>query len=405
MATAAGAGPGGAPTGGNGGYYKYNGKWYPIGGGGGGGGPSGGGNLVGIRDLQDDVMNDNGTWTPLLNPLYGSGGLLGSLLAWFGGGGGDDTPVAPDPGTDSNGPDQSLGGGPPTTPVPPLESPPSPGATTPETPPGSQAPAPQSGSDSTSTPDSSSSAANDPIVGADDNSGGDWGTPDTWAGGEPLSPEWEGFNAGVGTFFAGLDQTFLGGGVADGMQVWSNTAGQDMGSAQRIYVSAGTGVATFFGVRQLSDAGAEHDAVDAHAQSTGERVSKGALGSVQVVASALGIKAALGAAGIPFGSNVARTRTPIWSQTANKSSAENAFGHWQKHGAEFPEFQNSKQYVEGAQDFMGNPPAGTLTKSRPATGDTLFYHPPTNTFAVQAANGAPRTMFRPGGGMGYWNSQ
>ena len=160
------------------------------------------------------------------------------------------TPQSPrNPGTDSNGPDQSLGGGPPTTPVPPLEPPPSPGATPPETPPGSQAPAPQSGSDSTSTPDSSSSAANDPIVGADDNSGGDWGTPDTWAGGEPLSPEWEGFNAGVGTFFAGLDQTFLGGGVADGMQVWSNTAGQDMGSAQRIYVSAGTGVATFFCVR------------------------------------------------------------------------------------------------------------------------------------------------------------
>ena len=173
--------------------------------------------------------------------------------------------------------------------MPPLEPPPSPGATPPETPPGSPAPAPQSGSDSTSTPDSSSSAANDPIVGADDNSGGDWGTPDTWAGGEQLSPEWEGFNAGVGTFFAGLDQTFLGGGVADGMQVWSNTAGQDMGSAQRIYVSAGTGVATFLAHAQLSDAGAEHDAVDAHAQSTGERVSKGGLGSVQLFLSAVGL--------------------------------------------------------------------------------------------------------------------
>ena len=148
-----------------------------------------------------------------------------------------------------------------------------------------------------------------PIVGADDNSGGDWGTPDTWAGGEPLSPEWEGFNAGVGTFFAGLDQTFLGGGVADGMQVWSNTAGQDMGSAQRIYVSAGTGVATFFGVHQLSDAGAEHDAVNAHSQSTGERVSKAArVGSTcrdglwdQGGACGLGVPGASSSIATPYG--------------------------------------------------------------------------------------------------------
>ena len=98
------------------------------------------------------------------------------------------------------------------------------------------------------------------------------------------------------------------------------------------------------------------------------------------------------------------SKTPIWSSTSNKTSVENAFGHWQKHGAEFPEFQNAKQYVEGAQSFINNSPAGTLTKVRP-NGDTLFYNPATNTFGVQGANGAPRTIFKPSGGMNYWNKQ
>ena len=71
-----------------------------------------------------------------------------------------------------------------------------------------------------------------------------------------------------------------------------------MGLVQRSYVSAGTAVASVVGVRQLSDAFANNDAVDGHEQSTGERVSKGLLGSVQVVATALGIKAGLGATGL-----------------------------------------------------------------------------------------------------------
>ena len=116
-----------------------------------------------------------------------------------------------------------------------------------------------------------------------------------------------------------------------------------------------------------------------------------------------------GAAGVSLatagaGASEVPSKSPIWSATPSKSSVENAFGHWQKHGAEFPEFLNAKQYVEGAQDFMKNPPPGTLTKIRP-NGDALFYHPPTNTFGVQGANGAPRTMFRPHGGVEYWNQQ
>ena len=97
-------------------------------------------------------------------------------------------------------------------------------------------------------------------------------------------------------------------------------------------------------------------------------------------------------------------KQPIWSSTKSKSGVENAYGHFTKHGSEFPEFQNAKQYVEGAHRFINQPPAGTLTKTRP-NGDVLFYDPATNTFAVRSANGAPRTMLRPTDGIDYWNRQ
>lgn len=35
----------------------------------------------------------------------------------------------------------------------------------------------------------------------------------------------------------------------------------------------------------------------------------------------------------------------FWSSTKGKTSVENAYGHSTKHGAEFPEYQNSVQYV------------------------------------------------------------
>lgn len=100
----------------------------------------------------------------------------------------------------------------------------------------------------------------------------------------------------------------------------------------------------------------------------------------------------------------AKTSTSIWSSTSKLSSVKNAFGHWKKHAAEFPEFVNAKQYVEGAKNFLNNSPAGTLMKTR-ANGDILKYHPGTNTFGVMDATGVPRTMFRPTDGMKYWLGQ
>jgi hypothetical protein len=95
---------------------------------------------------------------------------------------------------------------------------------------------------------------------------------------------------------------------------------------------------------------------------------------------------------------------PVWTSTASKTRVQNAFDHWRRHGPEFPEYANSKQYVEGARNITQTPPPGTLFKSRP-NGDTMYYNPTTNTFSVKAADGAPRTMFRPNSGADYWNKQ
>ncbi len=95
---------------------------------------------------------------------------------------------------------------------------------------------------------------------------------------------------------------------------------------------------------------------------------------------------------------------PLWSQTATLTPRENAEAHWEKHRREFPEYQSAQEYIEGAHLFLRGPPESTLRKTR-SNGDRLFYDPQTNTFAVQARNGAPRTFFRPSSGIRYWNRQ
>ncbi|WP_343553478.1 hemagglutinin repeat-containing protein [Pantoea sp.] len=86
--------------------------------------------------------------------------------------------------------------------------------------------------------------------------------------------------------------------------------------------------------------------------------------------------------------------TQIWTETKKKEPVSNAYGHWDKHKQEFPELQNSKQYVEATHSFVNNPPQGTLSKVR-ANGETVLYNPQTNTFAVKTVDGVPKTMFRP----------
>jgi filamentous hemagglutinin len=95
---------------------------------------------------------------------------------------------------------------------------------------------------------------------------------------------------------------------------------------------------------------------------------------------------------------------PLWSSTPRMSAEENAEHHWRKHGAEFPELRTAASYEAAAHKFVSHPPPGTLIK-HDSRGDTLLYDPATNTFAVRARNGAPRTMFKPDNGMRYWERQ
>ena len=50
--------------------------------------------------------------------------------------------------------------------------------------------------------------------------------------------------------------------------------------------------------------------------------------------------------------------TQLWTSTSKMSSVKNVFIHWKKHGAQFPEYLNAKQYVQGARNFMHNSPPG-----------------------------------------------
>ncbi len=54
---------------------------------------------------------------------------------------------------------------------------------------------------------------------------------------------------------------------------------------------------------------------------------------------------------------------------------------------------------------IGSCPQKTTLKKTRTNGDKLFYHPKSNTFAVQNQQGVPKTMFKPNDGMQYWNAQ
>ena len=125
---------------------------------------------------------------------------------------------------------------------------------------------------------------------------------------------------------------------------------------------------------------------------------------VVVIAAIVGVNR-FGATNHPAQAPAAATTTAgvVWSH-GRKGGSQNAEEHWEKHGREFPEFHSAEEYEQGALRFVTNPPPGTLTKSR-ENGDTLFYDPTTNTFAVKDRSGEPRTFFRANSGRAYWDRQ
>lgn len=94
---------------------------------------------------------------------------------------------------------------------------------------------------------------------------------------------------------------------------------------------------------------------------------------------------------------------PMWSASKSYSAEENAQRAFDRNGQAFGA-RSEDDFIRKAHDFVDHPPAGTLTLTR-ANGDTLYYDPKGNVFAVAGKNGAPRTMFKPDGGMAYWQKQ
>lgn len=66
--------------------------------------------------------------------------------------------------------------------------------------------------------------------------------------------------------------------------------------------------------------------------------------------------------------------------------------------------RSADDYLAKLTAFTARPPRDAETVKRP-NGDTLIYQASTNTFAVVARDGTPRTMFKPDDGPAYWAQQ
>jgi hypothetical protein len=94
---------------------------------------------------------------------------------------------------------------------------------------------------------------------------------------------------------------------------------------------------------------------------------------------------------------------PAWASSRRYSPTDSEQRQFQRNGAAFAA-KSADEYVAKAHAFIDSPPAG-VQKAIRANGDTLYYDPKTNVFAVVDKQGAPRTMFKPREGMAYWTEQ
>lgn len=76
---------------------------------------------------------------------------------------------------------------------------------------------------------------------------------------------------------------------------------------------------------------------------------------------------------------------------------------FRRNGAAFGA-RTAEDYLARIEAFTTRPPRDAETVKRP-NGDTLIYQASTNTFAVVARDGTPRTMFKPDDGPAYWAEQ
>lgn len=94
---------------------------------------------------------------------------------------------------------------------------------------------------------------------------------------------------------------------------------------------------------------------------------------------------------------------PVWQAARGSSADATAETRFERNGEDFGS-DSVDDYVDAVHAFITNPPPGTQQATR-RNGDTLFYDPASNTFAVATRDGAPRTMFKPDEGPAYWQRQ
>ncbi len=76
---------------------------------------------------------------------------------------------------------------------------------------------------------------------------------------------------------------------------------------------------------------------------------------------------------------------------------------YERNGADFGA-RSPEDFLTKVVAFTRTPPADADRATRP-NGDVLLYQASTNTFAVIAEDGTPRTMFKPEDGPTYWAEQ
>lgn len=110
----------------------------------------------------------------------------------------------------------------------------------------------------------------------------------------------------------------------------------------------------------------------------------------------------LAAATAPETSDAPAEKPPV---TANRRETADAKVQrlYERNGAAFGA-RSADDYLAKVRAFTVSPPRDAETVKRP-NGDTLIYQASTNTFAVVARDGTPRTMFKPDDGPTYWAQQ
>ncbi len=143
---------------------------------------------------------------------------------------------------------------------------------------------------------------------------------------DTVKPRYIAPGVGIGSGGVHLLANMFAGSVKDTVSVYDNTSHYES-AWLRTYVVGGTTIANTVGVRSLSDAFSEHDTIDAHVQSVGERLFDGLTGGFGVVTAALPISAAAtNAFRTAFGSSVVAPVSGVSSFVNESSRATHGYG-------------------------------------------------------------------------------